>query len=1430
MSKTIDERVVEMRFDNRQFEKNISTTMDSLDKLKSKLDLSGAAKGLTEVESASRKVDMSGLTSAVETVKTRFSALEVMAVTALANITNGAVNAGKRIISALTINPVTTGFSEYELKMGSIQTIMASTGESLETVNGYLNELNEYSDKTIYSFSDMTQNIGKFTNAGVSLKDSVAAIQGVSNVAALSGANANEASRAMYNFSQALSSGYVKLIDWKSIENANMATVEFKNQLLETAVAEGKLTKTSDGMYKTLKGTTISATKNFNDSLQEQWMTSEVLIGTLGKYTDTSTEIGQKATKAATEVKTLSQLYDTLKESAQSGWAQTWEMIVGDFEEAKEFMTYLSEVIGGVISKQAESRNELIENWKVLGGRTALLDSIKNVFEAIGSVVKPISEAFRDIFPPTTAEQLVGLTEGLKSFTEKLKLSDTTAENLKRTFKGVFAIFGIAKQVISAVLKAIGSLTGEVGGLGGGILGMTASIGDWLVKLHDTLETSQIFSKILGGIVDVIKAASKGLKAFIDFVKGKIVTPGFDILRFVLGDVRDQMSTIGDVAGVMKDGVIKAFEAIESFFSSSTIFKVMEGIWKGVMIFASGLMKAFSALTKGLAKIFGNADFNGIVAMINGLLTGGLLIKLMNFIDGVAEPLANLKEIGSSIKGILDGIRGCLESYQEKLKADALKSIAIAVGILAASALVLSMIDGAALTKALGAITTMFIELSVALGVIQKMGKIKGLVGTAMAMEGIAMAILILALAMKLLSSLSVSEMGVAFAGMAGGLAALVLAVNLLPEKKVNKAAKAMTKMATALLILSIALKIMGSMSWSEMAVGLTTMVVALAAMVGALYLLPKDVGLKTLGLVSFAIALVILAGALKIMATMSWGEMAIGLSALAGSLILIIAATKMMKSAIPGALAMLIIAPALLLLAASLKILGSLSWTEMGVALITLAGAMLILCVALIAMNYALPGAAALLIASAALAIFAPIIILLGSLSWQTVAQGLLVIAAAFAVVGIAGLLIAPIIQYVLAFAVAMALIGVGTLAAGAGLLAFSASLSALAVGFTTLVASIGAVVTGIVAIIDAVITGICTGIANGIVAFCKIIKDGAPAIFEALTAIIIGLCDAIVVATPSIIHAIDVLLTALLAFLLDFVPRLVDAGLKLVIGILDGIAANIGGVVEAGTDVILAFIKGLTSQTVRMVNEGMKLIVKLINGLADAIRNNTPKMIEASNNLMSAVFEAIGMFIGNAPQLGKNIIQGLIKGIKNSAGGLIDSLVNTVKNAWNSVLDFLGIASPSKLAAEAGRFIDEGMVVGLKNYADSVGDAAVDVGHNAMDSLKEAVGGISDIVDADTDFTIRPVLDLSNVRTGAAQLSGILGRDATIGVMTNIGAIDSAMVARGQNGGDVNGTNNSNVTNNTYIIDGVTYDDGSNIASAMEEIVHAAKVERRT
>ena len=440
MSKTIDEKVVEMRFDNKQFESNVATSMSTLEKLKRSLKLDGAAKGLEDINGAAKKVDMSGLGNGVESVSAKFSALQVIGVTALANITNSAVNAGKRMVSALTIDPVLSGFKEYETQINAVQTILANTsskGTTIDDVTAALDELNHYADLTIYNFTEMTRNIGTFTAAGIDLDTSVNAIQGIANLAAVSGSTSQQASVAMYQLSQALASGTVKLMDWNSVVNAGMGGEVFQNALKETSELLGTGAKAA-----------IEAEGSFRESLRTGWLTSEVLTETLKKFTTSGAneyvakytgltkeavqaaldnakaqygeadaidkaaealanksgknkdeiksilQMAKTATEAATKVKTFSQLWDVLKEAAQSGWAKTWQIIIGDFEEAKALLTPISDTLTNIINKMSDWRNSLLES--------ALGKGFSKLGERITGVLKPIEKVVNTVTETTT--------------------------------------------------------------------------------------------------------------------------------------------------------------------------------------------------------------------------------------------------------------------------------------------------------------------------------------------------------------------------------------------------------------------------------------------------------------------------------------------------------------------------------------------------------------------------------------------------------------------------------------------------------------------------------------------------------------------------------------------------------------------------------------------------------------------------------------------------------------------------------------------------------------------------------------------------------------------------------------------------------------------------------------------------------------------
>ena len=636
MSKTVDERVVSMQFDNKQFEANVQTSMSTLDKLKQKLNFEGASKGLENVNAAAKNVNMSGLSSAVETVSMKFSALQVMAVTALANITNSAINAGKRIVHALTIAPITTGFQEYELKMNSVQTIMASTGESLETVNEYLEELNKYADKTIYSFSDMTSNIGKFTNAGVKLEDAVMAIKGISNEAAVSGANANEASHAMYNFAQALSAGYVKLIDWKSIETANMSTVEFKNQLIQTAVELGTLIEV-DGKYKStttdLNGNVsklFTSTSMFNESLSSQWMTTEVLVETLKDYADETTDIGKKAYAAAQDVKTFTQLFDTLKEAAQSGWAQTWELIIGDFDEAKEFLTGLSNTFGGIIDAMSEARNKLLG-----GALNSKWDQLLDKINAAGISAK----AFQDKLKETAKKSGISIDELIEEYGSLSKVitsGKVPVDVITKTIKSLIN----AETTATESTKELGDIVdrvikGEFGTTQSRWIALTEAGYDWA-------EVQNLVNERLGSSVRHLSSLTeeqvKNADSLSDLSDEQLKNKGY---------TDEQIQALRDLKKAMDEGGTSINDLINDLEKPSGRELLLESLSNII----NGAVGACKALSKAWKEIFPPLTSDRIYNLIEGLNKLTSHLRLTD--EETGELNANGEKLKRTFKGIL---------------------------------------------------------------------------------------------------------------------------------------------------------------------------------------------------------------------------------------------------------------------------------------------------------------------------------------------------------------------------------------------------------------------------------------------------------------------------------------------------------------------------------------------------------------------------------------------------------------------------------------------------------------------------------------------------------------------------------------------------------------------------------------------------------
>lgn len=1413
MSTTIDERVVEMRFDNKQFEQNIQTSLSSLDKLKKSLNLEGAAKGLETVNDAANKCsgNMSPLSNAVETVRVRFSALEVMAITALQNITNSALAAGKNLVSAFTIDPIKTGFEEYETQINAVQTILANTsskGTTLDQVNNALDELNHYADMTIYNFTEMTRNIGTFTAAGVDLDTSVAAIKGIANLAAVSGSNSQQASTAMYQLSQALAAGTVKLQDWNSVVNAGMGGQVFQDALKETAKVHGIAI---DEMIKD-EG-------SFRETLSKGWLTSDILTETLAKftgdlnedqlrtmgYTDDQIksimEMGKTANDAATKVKTFTQLFDTLKEAAQSGWTQSWEIIVGDFEEAKELLTEVSDTFSAVINASADARNKMLQDWKDLGGRTMMIEAVKNVFEGLVSVAKPVREAFNEIFPPMTGKQLAEITERIRDLTAKFKMGEESSKNLKNTFKGVFAVLDIVGQAFKAVAGGVGELIGLFLPAGNGVLSLTGSFGEYLVKLDETVKKTDIFGKAVSTVVDIVKTvitfvktAGEKVKEFGKAAGEKFDFPGFELFHSFLERVHDRMAQIGDGAGKMKSGVIVAFEMMGEALEKCKFLKVMEALWTAVKVIAGGIADAVGTMMGALAEKLGNTDFSGVLDILNSIAVGGIALSVSKFLKSVTEPLEELNGVLEGVTGILDGVRGCFEAYQTNLKAGTLLKIGAAIALLAGSIVAISLIDSDKLSASLGAITVLFANLLGAMAIFNKISSDTGKVSKACtAMIAMSVAVSILAGALKKVSDLDWGELARGLVGIAG-LTTIVVA----SSKAMASSQKQVMKGATSLIIFGAAIKILASacedlskLQWDELGRGLTgvgvlfaeiavflrvakfngkmistaTGIVILSAAMKVLASACKDFGqmewseigkgLAGIGgllaelavftnlagnakhVMSTGVALIAIGAAMKIFASavkdfgqLQWDEIGRGLTAMGGALAEVAIAVNLMpKNMIGIGTGLVIVGGALEIIANCMSKFGGMQWEEIGRGLTVMGGALAELAISLNFMKGTLGGSAALLVASGALAVLAPVLSILGALSWEAIAKGLISIAGAFTIIGLAGAVLTPLVPTILALSGAFALIGVGVLTIGAGLLAAGTGLSALAIGFTALATAGAAGATAIVAALTVIVTGIAglipavlTKVGEGIIAICKVIAAGAPAIGEAVKAVVLTLIDVFVSCVPQLADGALQLVVGVLAALVTYTPQIVDLAFKFLIGILDGIASNLPSLIKAGVDVLVAFFAGIVD-ALRGIDTGALLKgiagIGLLSAIMLALSATASLVPGAMVGIlgmgavvaeMALVLAAVGL-LSKLPGLswligeGGKLLQGIGTAIGQFVGGIVGGFMSGVSSQFPQIgADLSTFMNNVQPFLQGASQIQPSMMDGVKALAETV------------------------------------------------------------------------------------------------------------------------------
>lgn len=706
MSTKVDERIVRMVFDNEKFEKGISSTITSLDNLNDKLKFKGTSKSIAELgdsvttlkgkmkfddsaksvnalQAAINAVSFNTLSAGIDAVKSKFSAMNVVAITAISEMTKKALHAGESITDALTVAPIKSGFEEYETQLNAVQTILANTkskGETIDTVNKALNELNTYADETIYNFTEMTRNIGTFTAAGVGLNDSVSAIKGIANLAAMVGSTSTQASTAMYQLSQAIASGRVSLQDWNSVVNAGMGGTAFQGALLEAAKEQ-----LSADEFAGVESLVNSV--GFRQSIsKDSWITSDILISALQKFTDTSTELGRTATDAATKVKTITQLWGTIKEEVQSSWTQSWQYLIGDFEEAKELLTKVKDKIVEIIAPMGIARNAILEFWHDAGGRDVAIQAFAQTFTQIEKLVKPVVQAFKNVIPPMTGEKLVDLTNKFKALTDRLNVSEGTMSSIRNIFEGLFSVLKLGGNIISSTASVLIRFLSNFTGLAGSALKMAGDLGTELKNLINRIISSKAISKILNNIFtdklakNIIRIAN-GIKAFGNIIANIAKTiikrlnvsgSAFIKLSKIIGKVIETLS--GFVAGIA-DLIVWLDKWIEK---NDAINKSIDFVIDVFNLFKDTIKNAGSELNSFIEQKTGLNVFKTLSKTISKITDSvnrfkmqitELFYSIQNEHSGEPKALIALRTSLLAIKILLNKVKSAINGFLGKFNA-----------------------------------------------------------------------------------------------------------------------------------------------------------------------------------------------------------------------------------------------------------------------------------------------------------------------------------------------------------------------------------------------------------------------------------------------------------------------------------------------------------------------------------------------------------------------------------------------------------------------------------------------------------------------------------------------------------------------------------------------------------------------------------------
>lgn len=1399
-SENIDERVVEMRIDNRQFVSGAEKTISILDKLKDALSFKNAGDGFNEVQRAANKLDLSGMADGVDKISSRFSDMGIVGMRVIQNLTDSVYGFVTNTVKGLTIDPVTGGFTKYEDILQKTQTIMSATlneeiperfGTQLDYVSNQLELAAWYTDETSASLQDIVGNVSKFTNVGIGLEDAVWEMEGIANWGWSAGASMAEMGRAMYNLSQAMSVGSVKLMDWRSIENANMGTLEFKQTALDTAVALGTLTEVGDGLYKTINGTEVSA-KNFNEALSEGWFSSAVLEKTLKLYGEYSRRLGaimddagfsdaglsasdlistvdeleeklasgkyksleeglaawqnelrdnfaeedlpgidalryafelltgdedalaaraealgesynklseeqfeltKRAFLMGQEYKTFSDVIDATKDAVSTNWMKTFQLIMGNAEQAKELWSAVGDVFYGIFAEGASRRNAILKWWNSPGeglesGRDALLkvadgysSVLGNLYRAIQSFVNPINEAFDKVFSWGTAkgagDKLRELTYRFRDFTAKLALSEEASRGMTNFFT---AIFNGAKRVLQ-IFKPVTSFIGD----------MIIAIRDAFNLFFESFDNESgkfdknrflsglpgIFTKVSENVSKALTGIKKFFESFSDvpFVRSvfnfiakafdHIINGGKSIVEYLTSakdglegaqtpvqKIKDWFSKIWDYVkniefntDALKEGFGKVGEVIQTIYSGLT---GDEGDFKERI--KTMLKSALQAVRETLSEIKIDDLFKGARIGIMAYTA----VQFANFVTSFKETADSFKSIPEAITG---GIEKVTKSFAKNQEANVMVKMAAAVLLVAAAIWALSKIPEDKFAAIAVTLAFFFTVLS------------------------------------KIAKNISSTKN---FADNKNN-----LLIKILPDW-----AAGLIAAAVLLGVAASALAKLKDIRPEDLVKGFIAIVGVLIAAVFSLSWLSKnvdDVNVKALGkLVAVAVVIGAIGKAFERVKDLGWGQIiaaAIGIGIVMASVALVMKSAAKLSAGkgIGGILVLLGIVLALNAMIPMLLIFSNFDWNQFGITVLMIAvvaGAIagIMAVVSTLGGTGALAGAASLILVggamvlfSAALMLAAPAILAFGKAI--SVLMDILIntedLGAKLVMLG--------------GFGIALVFLGAGLIAVGAAAAVFAAAAVIAGVGFSLFGAGMLTIAAAITTL-----TAVLVPFGSVLIEFCNMIAENGEVLVGVVSTVIMAILTAILLSKANIAYSVVAVILAVIQVIVQNGPQ---------------ILGSLAQILEQ----VLLFFYQLIPMLIKFL---VMTVLYIINGTADSLRANKAALVSAIENLVSVIFEV-------ATEVILTLIADLINSILSMLGmsGVGDKISEWIKQYrdYASGSIYASFGGPEREAMrEAGASLPESFMEGIGEYngaiEGSLQETLVDPVTNATDAANTA------------------------------------------------------------------------------------------------------------